>query len=415
MNSLSQSISDSLPPPGPAPKVVVVDDDEIVTQSLGSFLELETTYDVLVFQSASEALQRMKQTSVDLVISDFLMPKMNGLEFLTEAKKLYPDVPRILLTGYADKENAIKAINEVGLYQYLEKPWDNDNLKLVIQNAIDSRSMTSLLRSKIAELDRVLRQRDEVFEREGILREELEVARRVQQSFLPTELPANNGLRLETCYKPLMEIGGDFYDVLPLDKGRWAILLADTTGHGIQAALCTALLKFAFHSVESKAASASCIMSTMNTVLRLGLPSTIFVAALVAIVEPKKNECRIVNGGLPHPYLIQEGGCCTKEVPADGLLLGFADDETFRPGEEKILSLKAGDRLLLYTDGLTEAGDSNGRFFGDEGIANTLAPMKSASVREIVDGLARAVAQHQADGEERDDITILGLEITNDS
>lgn len=96
--------------------IVIVDDEEIVTQSLMSFLQLETEYEVHTFQSPEEALQLLRQRPIDLVISDFLMPGMNGLQFLAAVKKLHPDTPRILLTGYADKENAIRAINEVGLF-----------------------------------------------------------------------------------------------------------------------------------------------------------------------------------------------------------------------------------------------------------------------------------------------------------
>ena len=90
---------------------------------------------------------------VDLVISDYLMPEMDGITFLGKVRNVKPDIPRIILTGYADKENAIKAINEIGLFQYLEKPWDNDDLWIVIRNGLEKQRLLRKLREKIAEID----------------------------------------------------------------------------------------------------------------------------------------------------------------------------------------------------------------------------------------------------------------------
>lgn len=133
--------------------VLLVDDEEIVTTSISALLMLETDYDVLVFNSPIEALEEMRHEEIDLVISDYLMPDMNGVEFLMEMKKLQPEAIRIILTAYADKENAIKAINEVGLYQFVEKPWDNDALLLLIRNGLRNRVLLQQLSEKMGELD----------------------------------------------------------------------------------------------------------------------------------------------------------------------------------------------------------------------------------------------------------------------
>ena len=137
------------------PVLLIVDDEEMVLTSLRSFLTLETDYEVLGFDAPDKALEAVRGQAIDLVISDYLMPKMTGIDFLLEVKKLQPFATRILLTGYADKENAIKAINEVGLYQYVEKPWDNEDLKLVIQNGLERRFLMEQLESKIQEVQSV--------------------------------------------------------------------------------------------------------------------------------------------------------------------------------------------------------------------------------------------------------------------
>ena len=134
-------------------KIVVVDDEKIVTSAFNTLLKVEGFSDAHFFNNPKEAIEFLKENQPDLVISDFLMPEMNGLEFLTEVKNLYPEVSRILLTGYADKENAIRAINEVGLYRYIEKPWNNDDLIINIKNGIERSYLLSQLRQKILELE----------------------------------------------------------------------------------------------------------------------------------------------------------------------------------------------------------------------------------------------------------------------
>ncbi len=132
--------------------VVIVDDEEMVLKSLGAFLSLETEYNVQTFVSANDALKFIEFNGANVVISDYLMPEMDGMRFLKHVKDLKPEIPRIILTGYADKENAIKGINEVGLYQYLEKPWDNSDLLIILRNALERQKLVKTLLEKMDEL-----------------------------------------------------------------------------------------------------------------------------------------------------------------------------------------------------------------------------------------------------------------------
>lgn len=134
-------------------KIVAVDDEKMVTSAFKALLKIEGYDDVHLFNNPNEAITFLKNEKPDLIISDFVMPEMNGIEFLTEAKKIYPEVSTILLTGYADKENAIKAINEIGIYKYIEKPWDNNDLILNIKNGIERSHLLEDLRNKIDELE----------------------------------------------------------------------------------------------------------------------------------------------------------------------------------------------------------------------------------------------------------------------
>jgi DNA-binding NtrC family response regulator len=119
------------------PTIMITDDDELITTTLQDLFRIRTRYRTVTYTSPTEALAAARSQTFDLVISDYLMPRMDGITFLSQFKEVQPQAIRILLTGYADKESAIRAINQVGLYQYVEKPWDNDELLMIVGNALE--------------------------------------------------------------------------------------------------------------------------------------------------------------------------------------------------------------------------------------------------------------------------------------
>jgi len=138
--------------------ILIVDDETTVVQSVAALLELETPHTVLTETSPQRAIQLAKVTPLDMVISDFLMPEIDGIKLLLEMRRLYPESALILLTGYADKENAIRAINEVGIFHYMEKPWDNDDLLTIIRTGLDKRLQIHRLHERVRELEARLHQ-----------------------------------------------------------------------------------------------------------------------------------------------------------------------------------------------------------------------------------------------------------------
>ena len=135
------------------PTILILDDEEMVVASLRNLFRLQTDYQIVTYTSSAAALADANKVLVDLVITDYLMPRMDGITFLSKFKEIQPQAVRVLLTGYADKENAIKAINEVGLYQYLEKPWENEALLMIVKNGLEKRALLRSLEKKITELD----------------------------------------------------------------------------------------------------------------------------------------------------------------------------------------------------------------------------------------------------------------------
>ena len=135
------------------PAVLLVDDEPMILTSIRTLLTLEADYEIHTFTDPLAATKHLSENTVDIVVSDYMMPGLTGIQFLAESKRLQPEATRVLLTGHADKGSAIKAINEVGLFHYLEKPWDNEQLLLVIRQGLERVGLLRELRERITELD----------------------------------------------------------------------------------------------------------------------------------------------------------------------------------------------------------------------------------------------------------------------
>jgi DNA-binding NtrC family response regulator len=138
---------------GHKPSLLIVDDEEMVIASIQAFLRIEGDFDIHGFSDPEEAARFAESNPIDVAVSDYLMPKMNGIQLLGKIKDAQPEASRVLLTGHADKQSAVQAINQVALFQYLEKPWDNSQLLLVIQSGAERARLFRDLREKVEELD----------------------------------------------------------------------------------------------------------------------------------------------------------------------------------------------------------------------------------------------------------------------
>ncbi len=139
------------------PQILLVDDEPMITRTLEAVLRMDGNLECIAVNRPAEGLDLLKSDRFDVILSDFIMPELDGLEFLRQARRIQPEASRILLTGYADKESAIRSINEIGLYQYIEKPWDNRQLLMILRNAAERASLLRRLNNS-AGSDRELRQ-----------------------------------------------------------------------------------------------------------------------------------------------------------------------------------------------------------------------------------------------------------------
>ena len=241
----------------------------------------------------------------------------------------------------------------------------------------------------------------------AIFQERSGVARALQQTLLPPELPEIPGVDFASRYRPAKSmalVGGDFYDMFEVRPGVWSLIMGDVSGVGPEAAALTGIARYAVRALASQGASPAKILSQLNeTLVRFGLQDR-FCTMLYGELRPDGDVLRvkIANGGHPYPLVLRADGW-VEELDIHGTLLGLLNEVTL---EERDVELAPGDLLVGYTDGVTEARDPAGEFFGPDGLANVLVGCAGRPAAWVAQRIELAVLEHQA-GVTPDDVAIV--------
>jgi sigma-B regulation protein RsbU (phosphoserine phosphatase) len=233
----------------------------------------------------------------------------------------------------------------------------------------------------------------------GEIQNELELARRIQFSILPKAFPPSNAFRVAARYVPMTSVAGDLYDFLIADDLHAGLLIADVSGHGVPAALIASMVKMAATSQRANADHPAQLMAGMNAAL-CGNTQGQFVTAAYVYLDASRRELRYAAAG--HPAMLILRGGAVREISENGLLLAAVEHAAY---SERILVLEAGDRLLLYTDGLTEARNGQGSLFGEQALAAMLLDSGLLSPDDAADRIIAAVQQWAKSQD--DDLTLL--------
>jgi serine phosphatase RsbU (regulator of sigma subunit)/predicted ester cyclase len=258
--------------------------------------------------------------------------------------------------------------------------------------------------SGVLELTRA-RLEKEIGERERV-DQELRVARRIQHTSLPKEVPTLEGWQISPFYQPAREVGGDFYDFHLLSAGRLGVVVGDATGKGVPAALVMSttigMLQLAARALDSS--SPGEVLEQVNETLFARIPSNMFVTCFYAILDPETGHLLYANAGHDLPYLWHSGEC--EELRARGMPLGLMPGMHY---EEKEIVLQKGDSALLYTDGLVEAHDPQREMFGFPRL-QALVSEHGEEERSLEEALLEELYSFVGEGwEQEDDITLLTL------
>jgi phosphoserine phosphatase RsbU/P len=209
--------------------------------------------------------------------------------------------------------------------------------------------------------------------------QELERAREIQQSLLPKEIPQVVGFEVTGTWEPARVVGGDYFDVLRLSDTKLAVCIADVVGKSVSAALLMANVQATVRAYASESAAPAWLCNRVNSVLCSNIAAGKFVTLFYGILDADKQEFRYANAGHPKPILVRANGT-TDFVDGGGALLGIFPDWKY---EESVLPLAPGDRLLLFTDGITEAGQPEGEEFGEESLVKAAREGSGLSPSEL--------------------------------
>ena len=247
----------------------------------------------------------------------------------------------------------------------------------------------------------------ESMERAGSERELL-LARRIQQSFLPSEFPRHPRLEVHATNLASKEVSGDFYDVVPIGDDGYLLAIADVSGKGVPAALLSSMLQASLRTQASPEVRVGSVMASINALVCRRPETGQFATFFLAAVDGATPSLRFTNAGHNFPVLFRRDQPA-RTLETGGLVVGMLEGMSY---EEETVSLESGDRVVFYTDGLTEAARADGEMFGEERL-NTLFDRlpAEASARELVDRTLAGLREFLGDAEPGDDVTVMVLRV----
>jgi phosphoserine phosphatase RsbU/P len=381
------------------PRILVVDDNDDNRYTLTLYLDLEGYGNVETAQDGEEAIAQLKASDFDLVLLDVMMPKVDGyqvLAWLKEQARLR-DLPVIMISALNEMNSVVRCI-ELGAVDYLLKPFNPVLLKARLGSTLEKKRL-----------------RDEIDAHLARLEQELDAARRLQMAMVPQSFPAPSAaFPLDLCasMEPAREVGGDLYDFFLTEDGMLCFLIGDVSGKGMPAALFMAraksLIRITTELMRSRAGASAKpaeIIARVNRELCLDNNDMMFVTLFFAMIAPGSGELEFCNAGHNAPYRLNGQGIEAIEG-GKGIILGVKPDAVYATGS---LSLAPGDAIYLFTDGVTEAANTQDDLFSEERLETVLRAAVGSSTAEIVNSVARAVRDFVGTALPSDDITMLAL------
>lgn len=375
-------------------KILVVDDVPRNVRLMDLILKAEG-YRVVVAYSGREALEKVETEQPDLILLDVMMPGMDGYEVCRKLRRNRRTrvLPIVMITAYErGVEKKIEAL-DAGADDFISKPFDRYEVM-----------------ARVRSLLRVKRLHDELLRANQRLEEELNMAREVQQAFMPQEYPDIPGLEFSHKYIPTFAVGGDFFDIKELSPGTVEIFVSDVMGHGPQAAMITGIIKTLLTQLSSRLASPGYLLSQINerfhNLMASGRLDT-FATAFCMVIDTLSSKYIYSNAGHPAPLLIQNRRSLVEELMSEpGPALGMIPN-TFYENHER--GLEDGDMLFLFTDGLQELMDRDRVQFGAAELRRAVLNNMHLPPHSFVEVIMSA-ADAFADGlSSSDDITLLTI------
>jgi sigma-B regulation protein RsbU (phosphoserine phosphatase) len=369
--------------------VLIVDDAPANLRLLSQMLS-ERGYGVRAVTSGSRALASVRAIPPDLILLDVKMPEMNGYEVCEHLKADAEtrDIPIIFISALDATQDKVKAFT-VGGVDYVTKPFQLEEVLARVETHLALRK----LQKQLQDANKKMKQ-------------ELALAGEVQASFLPSELPDIPGWQLAAALEPTRETSGDFYDVIPLPNGRLGILVADVVDKGVGAALYMALSWTLIRTYAAEYPNQpELVLSAVNRRILVDTRAHRFVTVFYGVLDPLSGTLTYCNAGHNPPFLLsaQKEGV-VQALSRTGMALGVVEDVTW---EQSAVQFAHGDVLVLYTDGVTDAQDRQGAFFGKERLLEVARANLFHSAQEVQEALIAEVHEFVGDASRFDDVALM--------
>ncbi|MBI5647350.1 MAG: SpoIIE family protein phosphatase [Ignavibacteriae bacterium] len=379
-----------------ANKILVVDDEPdlqlLIKQNFRTQIRAGQ-YQFSFALNGEEALNILKSDpQIELLLSDINMPVMDGLTLLKHVPDVNPTIKSVVVTAYGDTKNVRTAMNR-GAFDFINKPIDFDDLEITMSKTL----------KEVETLREALTARDQLVS----VRQELSIGRTIQESFLPDSLPQPEGWEIDARFRPAREVAGDFYDGFCLEgSDRVGLVIADVCDKGVGAALFMALIRsliraFSESILTGEGPSSMAIQRTNDYLLRNHLNANMFATLFFAVLHPTENRFVWMNGGHNPPIHMKNDG--TKELlKPTSPAVGMFPNVVFNSKE---ITIEPGEFVFAFTDGVPEARDSSGAFFGEHRL-EALLEQPASSAKEVVDRMMNALDEHIGTAKQYDDITM---------
>jgi sigma-B regulation protein RsbU (phosphoserine phosphatase) len=399
---------------GPQATILIVDDEELNRDALARRLERHH-YDVAVAESGRQAIELLGARRFDLVLLDIMMPGMNGLEVLKFLRRVDSliDLPIIMVTAKGESQDMVEAL-ELGANDYVTKPLDFPVVLARIRTQLALRRAVAQVKDLEGRLDAQNRElraaaADLAAANDRHARD-LEAAARVQRAFLPALPPEVPGARFAWAFDPSGQLAGDYLNVFRLGDGRVGLGVLDVSGHGVAAALLSLTVSQQLARVATGPApvSPAAVVGGLARDLTPEATAGQTFSLLYGVLALDTGEFRFVSAGHPGPIHLADGKPPTRlEVTGFPVGVGAGDYK------EQAVALKPGDRLLLYSDGLTGMRNADGEHFGARRLLAALDDGRRLPVAEHLATLVRTVEDWGGRTPRQDDISVLLVERTD--
>jgi CheY-like chemotaxis protein len=378
----------------PKIKILAVDDNIVNIKVLTQYL-LKQDYDVITASSGEEAIDKFKAESPDIILMDIMMAGMNGLEATAKIKALsgYKWIPVIFMSALASEEDKIKGL-DVGGDDYITKPIEFN----ILGAKLKAVQRISEIQNKLSATMLELQQYKKAEEREQ------EMAYDLMESLFDTG--HLDGKAFHVWHIPATRFSGDLIVAEKCSEDRFYLLHADSTGHGLTAALPLLPVSQIFYHMAEEGYSIGQIARRMNKQLKSIMPINRFVAITLLLVDFENNIVEVWNGGNPSVFVVNEKKEIVKQFDSKHLALGILPDESF-DGKTEFISSEGNNAVVLYSDGLIEAENSEGKAFDEKMLLDVLKT--DVDAKTLRNNIVKEITNH-LDGEKaHDDMSLIVL------